>query len=116
MDKNEKQFYEKTAKEYLGKFGNSNPTVSQIDAMESLLFNVWLRRKIVFNRTLSEQEKLVLLLASQGKSSKEIAKDLNISPGTVRNYEREITRKLNVKNMRHAVAIGIKYGEILQIA
>lgn len=43
---------------------------------------------------LSERERDVLRLADEGRSNKEIARLLNLSPGTVRNYLSEASAKL----------------------
>lgn len=43
---------------------------------------------------LSERERDVLRLADEGRSNKEIARLLNLSPGTVRNYLSEASTKL----------------------
>lgn len=47
---------------------------------------------------LSERERQVLRLAGQGQSSAEIAKTLQLSQGTVRNYLSECISKLGVSN------------------
>lgn len=47
---------------------------------------------------LSERERQVLRLAGQGRSSAEIATQLNLSQGTVRNYLSECISKLGVSN------------------
>lgn len=45
---------------------------------------------------LSERERDVLRLADEGKSNKDIARILDLSPGTVRNYLSEASAKLGV--------------------
>ena len=52
---------------------------------------------------LSIREKNVLKLAKQGKTSNEIARELFLSPNTIRNVKTTIFQKLNVKNMIQAV-------------
>ena len=47
---------------------------------------------------LSQQEKHVLLLVSEGKTNREIAKSLFLGEGTVRNYVSSILSKLGVNN------------------
>lgn len=47
---------------------------------------------------LSERERAVLRWAEQGKSNKEIARSLGLSPGTVRNYLSEAANKLGASN------------------
>jgi len=47
---------------------------------------------------LSERERSVLRLAEQGRSNKEIARALGLSPGTVRNYLSEAATKIGAGN------------------
>jgi len=47
---------------------------------------------------LSDRDRRILRLVEEGKTNKEIASLLNLSPGTVRNYLNEATGKLNVSN------------------
>lgn len=55
-------------------------------------------------RSLSSRERSILEGISQGKSNKEIAKDLSITPETVKSHVRSIFIKLAVKKRAHAVA------------
>lgn len=57
------------------------------------------------NNPLTERERDVLRMASEGKTSKEISSELFLSPGTVRNYISEIINKLGVKNRTEAVTV-----------
>jgi len=115
MDK-EENFYTNAAIDFLkNRFEIPEPTVNQIEEMKSILFHSWLRRRIKVDERLADREKFCLFLASQGKTYIEIAKTLGISSGTVRNYEKEILRKLFCKNMKQAVSIGIRYGDITSI-
>ncbi|MEI4789126.1 response regulator transcription factor [Bacillus sp. FJAT-53060] len=52
---------------------------------------------------LTEREKSVLELVAHGKNTKEIAKELSIKSGTVRNYISIILDKLEVKNRIEAI-------------
>jgi len=54
---------------------------------------------------LSERERAVLRLAEQGRSNKEIADSLGLSPGTVRNYLHEAAQKLDAANRVEATRI-----------
>lgn len=54
---------------------------------------------------LSERERGVLTLAEQGRSNKEIAEELSLSPGTVRNYLHEAAQKLGASNRIEATRI-----------
>jgi DNA-binding NarL/FixJ family response regulator len=59
--------------------------------------------------TLTEREMDVLKLISQGRSNKEIAKNLNISEKTVKNHITNIFRKLQVDDRTQAVLFAIKH-------
>ena len=58
---------------------------------------------------LSQQEKHVLLLVSEGKTNREIAKQLFLGEGTVRNYVSSILSKLNVNNRAEAAAYAVEH-------
>ncbi len=58
---------------------------------------------------LSEQEKHVLLLVAEGKTNREIAKQLFLGEGTVRNYVSSILSKLNVSNRAEAAAYAVTH-------
>lgn len=61
---------------------------------------------------LSKRETEVLNLAAQGYRAKEIAQKLSLSPHTVANHQRNVYRKLSVKNKSEAVAVAVKKGFI----
>ncbi|MFH2102075.1 MAG: response regulator transcription factor [Chloroflexota bacterium] len=58
---------------------------------------------------LSQQEKHVLLLVSEGKTNREIAKNLFLGEGTVRNYVSSILSKLVVNNRAEAAAYAVEH-------
>ena len=58
---------------------------------------------------LSRQEKQVLLLLSEGRNNREIAKGLFLGEGTVRNYVSSILTKLNAHNRAEAAAYAVKH-------
>ena len=58
---------------------------------------------------LSQQEKHVLLLVSEGKTNREIAKSLFLGEGTVRNYVSSILSKLGVSNRAKAAAYAVEH-------
>jgi LuxR family maltose regulon positive regulatory protein len=62
---------------------------------------------------LTNRELEVLALLAQRLSNKEIAKEMVISPATVRNHTHNIFDKLNVKGRRQAVAKAAELGIIL---
>ena len=59
----------------------------------------------IFNshNPLTNQDKIILLKIKEGLSNKEIAKELFLSEGTIRNYISNILTKLNCKNRTEAV-------------
>jgi two-component system, NarL family, response regulator DevR len=59
--------------------------------------------------SLSQQEKLVLKLVSEGKTNKEIAHTLFLGEGTVRNYVSSILSKLDVSNRAEAAAYAVEH-------
>jgi len=58
---------------------------------------------------LSQQEKHVLQLVSEGRTNREIAKSLFLGEGTVRNYVSSILSKLNVNNRAEAAAYAVEH-------
>jgi two-component system, NarL family, response regulator DevR len=59
--------------------------------------------------TLTQQERHVLLLVSEGKTNREIAKALFLGEGTVRNYVSSILSKLGVSNRAEAAAFAVEH-------
>lgn len=58
---------------------------------------------------LSQQEKHVLQLVSEGNTNREIAKNLFLGEGTVRNYVSSILSKLSVNNRAEAAAYAVEH-------
>ena len=58
---------------------------------------------------LCQQEKQVLLLISEGKTNREIAKDLFVGEGTVRNYVSSILSKLKMHKRTEAAEYAMKH-------
>lgn len=58
---------------------------------------------------LTQQEMQVLALIMEGKTNKEIAAELYLSPGTARNYVSNVLSKLSVSNRAEAAAYAIKH-------
>lgn len=63
--------------------------------------------------TLTEREQRVLILIAQGKSTKEIATELNISTHTVDNHRTNLRNKLNVRDVASATRYALEKGLIL---
>jgi DNA-binding NarL/FixJ family response regulator len=58
---------------------------------------------------LTKQERHVLLLVSEGRTNREIAKALFLGEGTVRNYVSSILSKLGVSNRAEAAAYAVEH-------
>jgi len=58
---------------------------------------------------LTEQERKVLLLVAEGKTNRDIAHDLHLGEGTVRNYVSNILGKLGVSNRAEAAAYATRH-------
>lgn len=61
---------------------------------------------------LSERERQVLTLLAFGHSGEQIARELFISPETVRTHVQHVRSKLGATTRGHAIAIAISQGEI----
>ncbi len=60
---------------------------------------------------LTAQEKKVLKLVVKAKSNKEIARDLGISPSTVKRHLENILRKLQLQNRIAAAVYAVRMGD-----
>jgi DNA-binding NarL/FixJ family response regulator len=58
---------------------------------------------------LTEQERRVLALVTDGKTNREIAEELHLGEGTVRNYVSNILSKLGLSNRAEAAAYATKH-------
>jgi DNA-binding NarL/FixJ family response regulator len=58
---------------------------------------------------LTEQERRVLALVAEGRTNREIAQDLHLGEGTVRNYVSNILSKLGVSNRAEAATYATKH-------
>ena len=82
-----------------------------------ILTNSQLRRAVITGSShsenkLTEREKECLWLASKGKSTKAVAKILNLSPTTIETHNKHIREKLNCSTMIEAIVEGIQFGII----
>lgn len=62
--------------------------------------------------TLGSREQEILRLVAEGKTSREIAKRLCISPKTVDTYRSRLMRKIGVENLAALVKFAIRNGLI----
>jgi DNA-binding NarL/FixJ family response regulator len=79
--------------------------------LSSVLTSLAVEEDITEVLTIRERE--VLKLLAEGKTSKEIAAALYISPHTVRRHRSNIMEKLNIKNMAELVKYAISQSYIL---
>jgi PAS domain S-box-containing protein len=61
---------------------------------------------------LSPREREVLRLVAQGATGDEVARELQLSPETVRRHVRRARDKLGAANRSHAIALALQRGEI----
>ena len=59
---------------------------------------------------LTEREREVLQLIAEGKSTKQIARDLNVSAKTVESHRRQVMGKLNIRNVAELTKYAIREG------
>ena len=62
--------------------------------------------------TLSTRERQILILLAQGRTSKEIAQQINISVNTVDNHRARLLSKLGVSNTASAISLAVRQGLI----
>jgi len=62
--------------------------------------------------SLSQREREILKLVAEGKTSREIAERLSISPKTVDTYRSRLMSKIGVKNLVGLVKFAIRHGLI----
>lgn len=110
--KEEKAFRHAIIKVYLEKLGNTKPSKKQYSIMENLLFNAWLQQPLSWNRHLTIREKEFLYHTIQGKTIKEVAVLMKIEINGVKYHLRNILKKLSCKNIKQAISIAVRYGEI----
>ena len=61
---------------------------------------------------LTQREQEILVMLTEGKTNKEIAKQLSLSEGTVRFHVSNILSKLGVNNRTEAASMAIQQGLI----
>lgn len=64
------------------------------------------------HKILKDKELFILDLIAQGKSNPEIARELHLSPNTIKIYVKMILEKLNVESRVSAAAKGFSLGLI----
>jgi DNA-binding NarL/FixJ family response regulator len=61
---------------------------------------------------LSEREREILQLIAEGRSNKEVAQVLCVSPATIQTHRSNILQKLDVHNMAELVLFAVRRGVI----
>jgi two-component system, NarL family, response regulator DevR len=90
-------------------------SIKRVAAGESILDSVATKRMLNWVRgggaqpaeqqALSPQEQRIVALVAEGKTNKEIAQELNLSPNTVKNYLSNAFQKLQITRRAQAVAL-----------
>ncbi len=90
-------------------------SIKRVAAGESVLDTVATQRMLDWVRsggvspagqqTLSPQEQRIVALVAEGKTNKEIAQELDLSPNTVKNYLSNAFQKLQITRRAQAVAL-----------
>lgn len=90
-------------------------SIKRVAAGESILDSVATQRMLNWVRgggaqpaeqqALSPQEQRIVALVAEGKTNKEIAQELNLSPNTVKNYLSNAFQKLQITRRAQAVAL-----------
>jgi DNA-binding NarL/FixJ family response regulator len=63
-------------------------------------------------RTLTKREREVLGMVAMGRGTSRIAAELGVSTSTVETHVRHCLDKLGARNRAHAIALGLRAGEI----
>jgi DNA-binding CsgD family transcriptional regulator len=65
---------------------------------------------------LTRREREILALAAGGRTAREIAAHLVLSPTTVETHLRNAARRLEARNRAHAIALALSRGELLELS
>ncbi|HBH60800.1 MAG TPA: DNA-binding response regulator [Nitrospiraceae bacterium] len=85
-----------------------NPQIASL-VVESLVNQTTRSSHKAFS-LLTEREREVLQLISEGKSTKQIATDLQVSSKTVESHRRQVMGKLNIRNVAELTKYAIREG------
>ncbi|MEW6601919.1 MAG: response regulator transcription factor, partial [Nitrospirota bacterium] len=85
-----------------------NPQIASL-VVESLVNQTTPSSRKAFS-LLTEREREVLQLISEGKSTKQIATDLHVSAKTVESHRRQVMGKLNIRNVAELTKYAIREG------
>ena len=82
--------------------------------IERLMLDDYVRRAGVTDRfeTLSEREREIFQLIAEGRSSKEVAAVLEISPATVETHRARILQKLDIHSVAELVLFAVRRGVV----
>ena len=85
-----------------------NPHIASL-VVESLVSQSSTKDQKAFS-LLTEREREVLQLIAEGKSTKQIASDLNVSAKTIESHRRQVMGKLNIRNVAELTKYAIREG------
>ena len=85
-----------------------NPQIASL-VVESLVSQSSTKDPKAFS-LLTEREREVLQLIAEGKSTKQIASDLNVSAKTIESHRRQVMGKLNIRNVAELTKYAIREG------
>ena len=85
-----------------------NPQIASL-VVESLVSQTAPSNHKAFS-LLTDREREVLQLIAEGKSTKQIASDLNVSAKTVESHRRQVMGKLNIRNVAELTKYAIREG------
>jgi DNA-binding NarL/FixJ family response regulator len=85
-----------------------NPQIASL-VVESLVSQPSTTDQKAFS-LLTEREREVLQLIAEGKSTKQIASDLNVSAKTIESHRRQVMGKLNIRNIAELTKYAIREG------
>jgi len=74
--------------------GDDRNKVSQLELSSAL----WPKHHTLEQETVTERERELLNCLCQGLSNKEIARELGLSPNTVRNYLQRLQERFEIRN------------------
>ena len=110
--KDEINFFNYLSLNVLDYIGNDSPSNEQVLFVENLLSTMLIKKTILLDERLTPREKTCLFYAALGETTSQTAKLMCIDITTVTTYRKAIIKKLNAKNIVHAVYIGIRHGLI----
>lgn len=72
----------------------------------------WQGEKVFVPEELTPAQFAILKLAAKGKDQYEMAALMNYAVGTIRSYRTQLLKRMGVRSIQHAVALGYEKGWI----